>query len=411
MSFCPSGISGPIAGLQDDIYLSGTGISLAIAKVIPGGIAWLDPILALVVSELILHLPTFCAADPPADPGLTGAQVTAALTQPGTPDGRAGAAAITQFVQHVLWWNVCQCLTSTTPAAPTAPVAPSGSPGYNPSNVAVPAKNTPCLSAYTGAPGIPFWSIPYLQDQNSFQLGRINNPGRVWSTLVLTLGTPTITGTPHAGSFLIQYYTGPQQQINPNGSFTQSIPATGIVAPLTLPIPANTTWLAVTCVGGSSGTGKIEWPAQRWDIYCDGQAPGGTVSPCCPPDADLVAQVQQILTMVNLIQRQAVPFAYVAGPAHTGLSGTGTISVSGILGLAVMLTTVPTQLGDELGTPPRLFDAGWLNLGTSDGYERYEPVTSAAQLVIPPSASLVTTVGYSLHSGVVATITELIREP
>jgi hypothetical protein len=85
--------------------------------------------------------------------------------------------------------------------------------------------------------------------------------------------------------------------------------------------------------------------------------------------------------------------------------------VSGILALAVSLTTVPTQLGDRLGTPPRLFDVGWLSLGTSDGYEEAVFVNSATQLVVPRSAGLLTTVGYSLHSGVVMTITELTREP
>jgi len=57
------------------------------------------------------------------------------------------------------------------------------------------------------------------------------------------------------------------------------------------------------------------------------------------------AQLDQLMAMVTLIQRQAAPFGYVPGAIHAGLTGTGVIAIQGLIGCK-SVTTLPTQLRD-----------------------------------------------------------------
>lgn len=113
--------------------------------------------------------------------------------------------------------------------------------------------------------------------------------------------------------------------------------------------------------------------------------------------------------MVTLIQRQSVPFAYVSGTTHSGLTGTGTLSVSGILGLLVN-AGVPTSTSDIAGTPDVRIPIGRVNFGTADGYRDRDQLVTDSQVVFPAVAGLYTVIGYSLEPGVTATFTELVRE-
>jgi hypothetical protein len=115
--------------------------------------------------------------------------------------------------------------------------------------------------------------------------------------------------------------------------------------------------------------------------------------------------------MVTLIQRQIVPFSYVDGTVHAGLTDGGTLTVQGLVGVRVDLTTVPSQVSVELATPNELFGAGWINWGTGGMVTASEYITAAAFLSAPRDASLFTELNYSLKPGVIATITELQREP
>jgi hypothetical protein len=117
------------------------------------------------------------------------------------------------------------------------------------------------------------------------------------------------------------------------------------------------------------------------------------------------------MAMVTLIQRQIVPFAYVTGTSHAGLTGTGSFGISGLLGVKVALTSDPTSLGVRAGTPAELFDRGFVTLGTPDGYPSDYRLEHNPTIILPPRCSAFTTLGYTLHPGVTATITELVREP
>jgi len=113
---------------------------------------------------------------------------------------------------------------------------------------------------------------------------------------------------------------------------------------------------------------------------------------------------------VQLIQRQHVPFAYVAGTLHTGLSGAGTITVSTILGLSIQTTTMPPYLSSDMAPVQSWFKLGEVSWGTPDGWMARRIVTHNPHLYLDIDGDI-TEVGYLFEPGVVANILELVREP
>jgi hypothetical protein len=156
------------------------------------------------------------------------------------------------------------------------------------------------------------------------------------------------------------------------------------------------------------------------------QPPGWLTTPVITcSNADLCAlltQVQQLLqaiamttsedlTLTTLVQRQLAPFAYVPGPVHAGLTGAGAISVAGVVGVKIDITTLPGTLGVEGTSPPKHFDCGFVTFGTIDGFQQAFRVERNPQVLFPDRASVFTDLDYDLAPGVVVTITELVREP
>jgi hypothetical protein len=137
----------------------------------------------------------------------------------------------------------------------------------------------------------------------------------------------------------------------------------------------------------------------------------------CTVINDLVARVGSIATIqqsdhqqITLIQRQSVPFAYMLGAAHSGLSGTGDFQVQGILGLAVTFTTLPIPPTPAPSDPSTFHQLGKVTLGTAQGWLRSWEPTHSPYLILPIEGAM-TRVGYTFAAGIVATITELVREP
>lgn len=218
------------------------------------------------------------------------------------------------------------------------------------------------------------------------------------------------------------------------------------------PPPAMPTFTSVDFVTGSPGVPNpaslAKWwqglQAVAWPYFCQcNPAPFGSPSPIPYPlptatapagapsgptiitceDQDLctvlndlarqMAALQTQVAIVNqttqLIQRQHVPFAYVPGTLHSGLTGAGQFAVQGILGLAVQLTTLPPGIGSTSDDPVEYFGAGWISTGTPDGWRRTSPIAhNPFWLDVQPEDTLV---GYTFEPGVVANIEEFLREP
>jgi hypothetical protein len=124
----------------------------------------------------------------------------------------------------------------------------------------------------------------------------------------------------------------------------------------------------------------------------------------------LQLQLANTNSLVTLIQRQKVPFGYVNGLVHAGLTGTGSFAVQGILGLAIESTTIPPTLSASMAPVNSYFRLGEISFGTASGYIRRQLVTHNPHL-IPDIDGDVTIVAYLFEPGVVATVTELRREP
>lgn len=111
---------------------------------------------------------------------------------------------------------------------------------------------------------------------------------------------------------------------------------------------------------------------------------------------------------VQAMQSQMVPFSYVAGAMHSGLSGQGEFAVSGILGLSVEFTTVPLHLSRREDDPLTVYGLGEIGLGTDDGWQQSRKCSHNPQLVLPIGPE-VTRVAYTFAGGAVANILELVR--
>jgi hypothetical protein len=92
------------------------------------------------------------------------------------------------------------------------------------------------------------------------------------------------------------------------------------------------------------------------------------------------------------------------------LTGSGTLSVSGILGLLVTLTTVPSSLGFYPDSPRTTIGAGWVSWHSQGGWISQVPIQRTPQELLFDVLT-VDQVGYFFPPGVVATITELTRGP
>jgi hypothetical protein len=147
------------------------------------------------------------------------------------------------------------------------------------------------------------------------------------------------------------------------------------------------------------------------DWFCDTATPGAPPVTPCPPDDVARQLLQQIYALLQIVQRQAAPFAYVYGANHTGLTDTNEIAVADLLGVSVQPTTIPTSYGREAGTPETLFDLGFVSLGTTDGWVHSRRIDHDGTLFLPDQAGVFTRLGYTLAPGVVADIRELVREP
>lgn len=392
-ALCPGGgTSSANIGASAVTLLASGFAAVVLDKYGAGWLKWALPFLAL--PELTLN--TFCATDPPAIPTFTAAESKALI------DLQLGAnfdSALSKFgdlVQHLAWYELCHCNSGTATALPAAPAPPAGTPVY----AAPPAQvATPCGKVHN----------VFSQDQ-------------------------TVGATQHNASTFITWPAGAtsvrlqvvSQVISGNATFSVSprglSPSAGDLAwpSFTIPIGSqdvtryyqlpfgSTDFRYDVAVTGGAGLTSFDIHV---DVFCNGAPPNGTVTPCCPSDPTLALQVEAILRMVTLIQRQGVPFGYVPGTVHAGLSGAGALSIQGILGAKVAVTTLPATLGRAGTTPVEYFDLGFLTFGTPDGYPTAFRLERDPQLLLPARCSAYTQLAYDLHPGVVVTITELLREP
>lgn len=404
MSICSSGISVQKTGTNDNIVL-GPGVLADLAS--RYGVSWLGTaFIGAGISNLPLYLPTFCAVDPPADPGLSGVDMLALVTLGPGPLTTSATAKMVQLLQRYAWYDFCQCASVATPAPPAAPSAPAGIPAIDPPQQVGYGTVTPCIDITQASTTQNVGAGRFINTYNYHYFDGVSLGTLAPVTSMAFKHTPQ--QTTGSGSHIAVKVD--QRDANNNIVLTSTMNInTGTTQTLYVNRSALSTsvdW-QYTVLGG---TGSVTVVDLEWFAYCDGQVPNSTASPCCPPDPIASAKLDSILQLLTLVQRQLAPFAYVSGTAHHSLSGNGSVAVSDVLGV-LLNVSVPSRAGVEVGDPNTVFDCGWINFGTADGWSGQRPIRSDSQVVFPEVAGAYVLVGYTLLPGVTMTLTELLREP
>jgi hypothetical protein len=400
-ALCPgAGPSGIKSQYGNNVYIAAAGIAAALNNV---PVIYAVPFASLITATT-LDLVGMCATDPPAQPVMSNTDWLALIGPPGLPDFTGAQAKFNAWVRYFLWFQFCECTSAATPA-PTVPAAPSILPTINPTlpgNTGAPCgtRATPIPDPMGGTSSIAITSVASIPDnvtlgQVTFSVvpGGTNHPPINFEIFLDDwLGNgkwvfDQVYQCQSGGTITVQFAV-PQFGVGQNGSAAY------------LTVHAT----AASGVSDDSVTMFVNW-------YCNGATPGVGNGGCCPPDPAIQGQLDQILKLVTLIQRQAVPFAYITGTVHAGLTGAGALSISGLLGVKVSITALPTSLGVEGTSPPQHFDVGTITFGTIDGFPSSYRIEHNPQVIMPCLASAFTDLDYELTPGVTITVTELVREP
>lgn len=151
--------------------------------------------------------------------------------------------------------------------------------------------------------------------------------------------------------------------------------------------------------------------------------PAAPVFPCDP--ADLCAALEAIRadlnslmgtaaatkTLVELVQRYELPFAYIRGAQHSALTAQGSFAVSRLVGIDLDITARPATGLTLRGNPPYHWDLGWVSISDTNGMIEEKRVTRDSMLWLPRLMATAIAFSWDLFDGVVLNATELQAEP
>ena len=362
---------------------------------------FLDPI-TLVTS-------TFCAVDPPTLPTITDQDVFDLIGL--NPFAKAAAGLkFDALIAHYAWFELCECVASPQPAPTSPPAWPTGAPTSVTVGVPIDACDGCGASGLTFAAGTNRNVNVCGQHPGSPPGTTVIVPLPAGATSLRVRAARTAAGATHAFvSYNVQFWTQANggSQISVTGN---TINTTGTqTAEWVFAVPPNALGITATLQGGVNS--QTDTADMFVDVFCGGQAPGGEVSPCCPPDENLQSLLTQILTQVNLLQRHVIPFATVDGSSHGPLTGEGSLAVQGLVGVRVSLSVTGSLVGQRDNNPDVLLAAGFVAIESAGGMLERRSLDAELIEWLPRRMSDATSVSYFLTGGVTASITELEREP
>lgn len=386
-ALCGGGTSGPkfLAGATIDYSAARLAIAFENA-----GSAWLAELIPLLaLTPLVLN--TFCASDPPAVPTFTQAEANALLSVTLGADFVSGLGKLKDWALNAIWNDACQCTSGTY----TPPVAPSQPAGSTITVFPSPTPVVPCTSfAGTTISNTNGQSFA-IRGAIDWTHGPVVTGARVRCTQSISVG---------AGCDIL--YTVTEQQSGSVVLRTQTFTLAAATTYGELVLVPQPGTVAVWTRTDASGTGT-ELTQITTEGYCGGQMPGGVLTPCCPPDVATARQIAAIFDTVIAMQRNYAPFGYVVGAAHSGLTGSGSVPVSRLLGVKVVITAAPPQLGILPGNPSYVKDQGWVSVSEVDGMIQERRVSQSQFTWFPQMMPLADHINYQFFPGVTATITEL----
>lgn len=377
------------------------------AGLLPGWGPWIAGICALLGPRLF-NMADLCDSPPPDYPEVN--PVT--LAEQGIL--HTWSERLSQWVWaawvNANWSTWCECNPTTGPG-PCPPVAAFGG-----------AHTTRLNDSYKMVQRV---SVPHgwTSYTRTYRLTASNAPGNIYVAMLLE----------DAAMAPLQYV-----QLNTRVSMAVGGVSTATDAPLynstsranvryasVWTLPTNTGGNVASTLYNVTATSEITFTGTCQDTVIIPPPPDPTPAPP-PPDApappplpsgcstdDLCAMLYTVLqelhrqgTLITVLQRYLLPFGINPGTVHSGLSGSGSFTISNILGVRIDITSPPP--GRQLeGNPPYLWDQGWLSIMTPDGMIEERRLTRDGQVWHPRMMQEATTFGYWLHPGVSATITEL----
>jgi hypothetical protein len=393
---------------------------------------WLPLAWAAAAAKAIMHdTAVFCATEPPQPVAPDNATIVAASHDP---------IAFEKLVQYIeqsagwwVWHNVCRC--KANPDSSCVDYSFSGW-GITWTNATAVGLNLEFGTPFTATTDLAITGIAgFSRPSGDLTARDLHLWDGAGTALAIQNGFPTPAGTWH------WIFTEPLlMAAGQTWTVSETVLSGSTVAQIAIAdgaFPSNGffTWGTPRYNNGTNVRPTTEGGSQQMalmPIACaTDSAPYAPDPPPTPapglPDYPLItceegdicillqqlrAELTQQKTLITLIQRQAVPFAYIVGTVHSGLTGNGTFNVAGILGLLVQVSTVPAAWGISADNPQRYIPApAMVAPGDSAGDQDTHFVHFSEELWFPTAMGAMTHVRYEFKPGCGGAITELVREP
>lgn len=365
---------------------------------LPPPLAWIKPFLPWMPA-VDVDVATLCSLDPPDWPTIDANDLINIIRP--TKAGIAVTAGfkLAQLAHVLLWYACCQCnAPDAQPTLPTPPSMPVGAPAINPPNVVLPPSTAPCKQ---DAPGS--WFNPGTLPAGGWDLDHFRWDD-VQATTIRTFIRAQVAGTGHpAFTWRVHWFTGGGADIA-LGPVQNGIPGADIVVDWPVYPGAGSSSIEVTIPSGST-----DLYGAKTEVWCG--TPTGGARGDCSMDPRLLALLEQIYGLLTSVQRNYAPFAYIRGPEHLSISGTGSFAVDRLIGLDVHVSSYPVDKRVALGNPAYIKDLGWMSVSEADGMIQEKRVAQTDFTWFPQLGPIATQVNYALQDGVVLDIAELLPEP
>lgn len=386
-------------GMERLTYIGSAAIGAFIAESTAGiGAVLLAGILGGVTWDLL----NICSAPQPPDVTLTDVIVADALAFSDPLRSFPAQQTVIQWFTHQMWPLWCDCLDGSHPPPVLSPSPPaSDNPGLPPgpdpdicrSGRGYSASSTPGLNQF-----VTFY--PVTGGPPNLPVGATSV--RTWGRITKGSGTDSSVQVDlqrsQNGGLMTTYRTLQLGLASTGPSFDWSIPvdpattATGFVVN-----PANTQLNLF-----------IETEAAAYCGPANGSVP---VEPCCPPDPNLDQRLTQITGMLtaiwNKVSQAPGAVSWKDGTRHTGLANNGYFALDGpAIGIRVEMTTQPTGVLVNPGTPAFYWDAGFITPYAMDTPLRGNRLVFHEQSFQLPAVT--DAIGYTLLHGCTVNIIELV---
>lgn len=404
-----------IAGTGQHVVFSAALITEGIGLISP----WLLP-LAGLVDAFVYEALTQCTSDPPAMPSSDDLDPRHAIGGVLNPNFSAWTTAVNNLLLNWAWDQYCTCASGSPtpvvyPGAPTntmAPVTTTVAPCFVGDVTRTVAQEPvanfdaqPCNQTIFPGTGSIYTKVDSGHNIDFIAFSVV--PVSLIATTHMT-GQTVGVGYVSEPIFLDSAHNYVNWSVG-GGPWTAAAATEDHTFKLTLPAGVTYGHWELSRLDGNADT-AVGHVTVSW--YCAAGAPGAPVNPCVA-DAAILQLLNTLLGLTQAIY-QAIPAhlnSYAEGAVHSGLTGNGTITLSGnAIAVKVSITTDLPGGRIDLGSPNYLFDRGYIVAVTNEA-----PIRGTVRLVYNPQLyvlpQLTEQIGYSLPAGEVISITELTAGP